>query len=33
MGVWFGLAIKNLLRRPTRSILTILGVTIAIAVL
>lgn len=33
MIVWLGLAFKNLLRRPTRSILTILGVAIAIAVL
>jgi putative ABC transport system permease protein len=30
---WFYLAFKNLIRRPTRSILTILGVAIAIAVL
>ena len=30
---WFKLASKNLLRRPTRSLLTVLGVAIAIAVL
>lgn len=30
---WFVLAAKNLLRRPTRTILTVLGVAIAIAVL
>jgi len=30
---WFYLAFKNLIRRPTRSLLTILGVAIAIAVL
>jgi putative ABC transport system permease protein len=31
--VWFSLAFKNLIRRPTRSALTVLGVAIAIAVL
>jgi len=31
--VWFGLAWKNILRRPVRSSLTVLGVAIAIAVL
>jgi putative ABC transport system permease protein len=30
---WFNLGFKNLIRRPTRTILTILGVAIAIAVL
>ena len=30
---WFYLALKNLVRRPTRTILTVLGVAIAIAVL
>lgn len=33
MKEWFGLAAKNLLRRPTRSLLTTLGIAIAIAVL
>jgi putative ABC transport system permease protein len=31
--IWFSLAFKNLIRRKTRSILTVLGVAIAIAVL
>jgi len=31
--VWLNIAAKNILRRPTRSVLTILGVAIAIAVL
>jgi len=31
--IWFSLAFKNLIRRPTRTTLTILGVAIAIAVL
>jgi putative ABC transport system permease protein len=31
--IWFSLAFKNLVRRKTRSILTVLGVAIAIAVL
>jgi putative ABC transport system permease protein len=30
---WFYLSLKNLVRRPTRSVLTVLGVAIAIAVL
>ena len=30
---WFILGFKNLIRRPTRTILTVLGVAIAIAVL
>jgi putative ABC transport system permease protein len=30
---WFYLSYKNLVRRPTRSVLTVLGVAIAIAVL
>jgi putative ABC transport system permease protein len=31
--IWFALGFKNLIRRPTRTILTVLGVAIAIAVL